>query len=68
MSISQKDEFLCLAGSYELQAAYSLISTIIPSMANAETLDELDTISLPALVSMAVRIGKTRLIDNVVVE
>ncbi len=36
------------------------------STADTETLDELDTISPPALVSMAVRIGKTRLIDNIV--
>ncbi len=36
------------------------------SVANAETLDELGTVSAPALVSLAVRIGKTRLIDNVV--
>ena len=38
------------------------------SIASAETLDELDTVSSPALVSLAVRIGKTRLIDNVVLE
>jgi len=38
------------------------------SIANAETLDELDTVTTPALVSMAVKIGKTRLIDNVVLE
>jgi len=38
------------------------------SIADTETLDELDTISPPALVSLAVRIGKTRLIDNVVLE
>jgi pantoate--beta-alanine ligase len=37
------------------------------SIADAETLDELDTVKPPALVSLAVRIGKTRLIDNVVV-
>jgi pantoate--beta-alanine ligase len=37
------------------------------SIANAETLDELDEIKPPALVSMAVKFGKTRLIDNVVV-
>jgi pantoate--beta-alanine ligase len=36
------------------------------SIADAETLDELDTVRPPALVSMAVRIGRTRLIDNVV--
>ncbi len=38
------------------------------SIANAETLDELDTITPPALFSLAVKIGKTRLIDNVVLE
>jgi pantoate--beta-alanine ligase len=38
------------------------------SVANAETLDELDTVNPPALVSLAVKIGKTRLIDNVVLE
>jgi pantoate--beta-alanine ligase len=36
------------------------------SIANAETLEELEVVRPPALVSMAVRIGKTRLIDNVV--
>jgi len=38
------------------------------SIADTETLDEMDTVSSPALVSLAVRIGKTRLIDNVVLE
>jgi len=38
------------------------------SIADTETLDELDTVNPPALVSLAVRIGKTRLIDNVVLE
>ena len=38
------------------------------SIADAETLDELDKVRPPALVSLAVRIGKTRLIDNIVVE
>ena len=36
------------------------------SIADAETLDELDTVKPPALVSLAVKIGRTRLIDNVV--
>ncbi|MFC1984509.1 pantoate--beta-alanine ligase [Chloroflexota bacterium] len=36
------------------------------SIADTATLDELDTVKPPALVSMAVRIGKTRLIDNTV--
>ena len=34
------------------------------SVADTDTLEELTEISRPALVSMAVRIGKTRLIDN----
>ena len=38
------------------------------SVADAETLEELDSLTSPALVSLAVRIGKTRLIDNIVLE
>ena len=37
------------------------------SIADAETLNELDELKPPALVSLAVRFGKTRLIDNVMV-
>ena len=38
------------------------------SVADAETLDELEVVNPPALVSLAVKIGTTRLIDNVVLE
>jgi pantoate--beta-alanine ligase len=38
------------------------------SIANAETLEELSLIDRPALVSLAVKIGKTRLIDNMPLE
>jgi pantoate--beta-alanine ligase len=38
------------------------------SIANAETLKEIHRIKLPALVSMAVKFGKTRLIDNIMLE
>ena len=38
------------------------------SIADVETLEELGTIRPPALVSLAVKIGKPRLIDNVVLE
>ena len=38
------------------------------SIADAETLEELNLIDRPALASLAVRIGKTRLIDNVILE
>ena len=36
------------------------------SVADTETLAELDLIERPVLISLAVRIGKTRLIDNIV--
>ena len=38
------------------------------SISDAETLEELTTIDRPALVSLAVRVGSVRLIDNVVVK
>ena len=38
------------------------------SIADAKTLEELETVNSPALASLAVRIGKTRLIDNVILE
>jgi pantoate--beta-alanine ligase len=38
------------------------------SIADAETLGELDRVEPPALVSLAVKIGRTRLIDNTVLE
>jgi len=38
------------------------------SIADAETLEELSLIDHPALASLAVRIGKTRLIDNMLLE
>ena len=38
------------------------------SVANAETLEELKAIDRSALASLAVRIGKTRLIDNMLLE
>jgi pantoate--beta-alanine ligase len=36
------------------------------SVADADTLEELSIVDRPALASMAVRIGKTRLIDNII--
>ena len=38
------------------------------SIADVETLEELSLINGPALASLAVRIGKTRLIDNLLLE
>ena len=44
----------------------SLVRIEYLSIANGETLDELDTVSPPSLVSLAASIGRTRLIDNIV--
>lgn len=38
------------------------------SIADTQTLDEIDTLSNNALISLAVRFGNTRLIDNVIIE
>ena len=38
------------------------------SIAEPETLEEMDRVKTPALVSLAVKIGSTRLIDNIVLE
>jgi pantoate--beta-alanine ligase len=49
-----------------LIAAEPLARIDYVSVADVETLRELETVDGPALVSLAVRIGTTRLIDNVV--
>jgi pantoate--beta-alanine ligase len=38
------------------------------SVADAETLEELDTVESRAMVSVAIRLGKLRLIDNIILE
>ncbi len=48
--------------------AEPLASVDYVSVADVATLEELDVIDRPALVSLAVRIGSTRLIDNIVIE
>lgn len=52
---------------HELITASPLASIDYISVADAKNLDEIDSIDRPALVSLAVRIGKTRLIDNVII-
>lgn len=44
-----------------------LASADYVSVADAETLEELDVVDRPALVSVAVHVGETRLIDNILV-
>ncbi|TFG46119.1 MAG: pantoate--beta-alanine ligase, partial [Dehalococcoidia bacterium] len=50
----------------ELIKAEPLADVDYVSIVNAYSLDELDVMTKSALISVAVRIGKTRLIDNVI--
>jgi pantoate--beta-alanine ligase len=50
----------------EILAAEPLAQPEYVSVADTRTLLELDTVDGPALASMAVKIGRTRLIDNVI--
>lgn len=56
------------AAMLDMLEAEPLASVDYVSVADAATLEELDMIDRPALVSLAVRIGSTRLIDNIVIE
>jgi pantoate--beta-alanine ligase len=66
-SEGEKDAKLIRRQMRELIQKQPLAEIDYISIADAETLDELDEVKPPALVSLAVKIGKTRLIDNVVV-
>jgi pantoate--beta-alanine ligase len=52
------------AGMREVLASEPLAEVDYVSVADSETLQELDRVAGPALLSMAVRFGSTRLIDN----
>jgi pantoate--beta-alanine ligase len=62
----ERDAVRIRAAMSAILAAEPLARPEYVSVADRATLLELDTISGPAVVSMAVRVGKTRLIDNVV--
>ena len=50
----------------EILEAEALLQPIYVSIADAETLEELEMVDQKAVVSLAARVGKARLIDNVV--
>jgi pantoate--beta-alanine ligase len=52
----------------DIIATASLVQMQYVSCADYDTLEELDTVTGKALLSMAVFVGKTRLIDNVILE
>jgi pantoate--beta-alanine ligase len=66
-SQGEKDAKLIRQQMRELIQKQPLAEIDYISIAYAETLDELDEVKPPTLVSLAVKIGKTRLIDNIVV-
>ena len=55
------------AAMLDMLEAEPLASVDYVSVADAATLEELEAVDRPALVSLAVRIGSTRLIDNMVI-
>jgi pantoate--beta-alanine ligase len=61
----ERDASLIRRRMEEALAAEPLARVDYVSVSDAETLEELETVEKPALVSLAVRIGRTRLIDNV---
>ena len=64
----EKDAGVLRREMTELIEKESLANIEYVSVADNETLKEIHRIKFPALVSMAVKFGKTRLIDNIVLE
>lgn len=64
----ERDAARLRAAMSELIAEEPLAQVDYVSVADAESLQELERVDRPALVSLAVRIGGTRLIDNVTLE
>src|SRR3954469_13621923 len=62
----ERDAAHLRAAVSEILAAEPLLAPEYVSIADTRTLLELETISGPALISMAVEVGRTRLIDNAV--
>jgi pantoate--beta-alanine ligase len=62
----ERDAHRLRAAMAEILAAEPLAQPENVSIADNRTLLELDSIDAPALASLAVRVGRTRLIDNVV--
>ena len=56
------------AAMLDMLEAEPLASVDYVSVADAATLEEMEMVDRPALVSLAVRIGATRLIDNIVID
>ena len=64
----ERDAGMLRARMREILRTEMLVNEEYISVAHPETLDELDSVQGAALLSLAVKIGKTRLIDNFLVE
>jgi pantoate--beta-alanine ligase len=64
----ERDAGCIRAAMSDILAAEPLAKPEYVSVADRATLLEFDTITGPAVVSLAVRVGKTRLIDNVLLD
>ncbi len=62
----ERDANVLRLAMHEVLASEDLAVVGYVSVADAETLEELDHVDSSAMVSLAVRIGQTRLIDNIV--
>ncbi len=67
-SEGEKDADKIRQGMTDLIKQQPLAAIDYVSIADTETLEELDQVKPSALVSLAVKIGKPRLLDNVVLE
>jgi len=67
-SEGEKDADKIRQGMTDLIRQQPLAAIDYVSIADTETLEELDQVKPPALVSLAVKIGKPRLLDNVVLD
>lgn len=64
----EKRAFVLCRCVSDIVAAQPLAKLQYISCADAETLQEVETVERPALLSMAVYVGKTRLIDNLILK
>ena len=61
----EQDAKVLRAAVFDVLASECLAVADYVSIADPDTLEELDWVDADALVSLAVRIGQTRLIDNI---
>ena len=64
----EKDAAKIIAAASDLIKSHPETSIDYIAVCNPETLDEVQTIEQPALMALAVKVGTTRLIDNMILK